>query len=117
MNEQTKEIAIQYQQLQQQLQTILIQKESSRIQLFEMDRAVKELEKPVEEVYKSTGLLLIKTNPADLKKELEEQKSTLEVRIKSFEKQEERIKDKLKDLHEKLTKNARSPDSETDAAE
>ena len=103
LTDQQKEMVFQFQTYQQQMQSILIQKESLRLQLMEIDKAVEELNTTNQEkAYKITGNIMISKPVADLKKELAENKEAIDVRIKSLEKTEERITARLKELQEKL---------------
>ena len=94
----------QFQQLQQQAQAIINQKVQLQLQLRETERALEELGKMVadSEVYKSAGALLIKSDKVTLEKELSERKETLELRVKTIEKQEERIRKRLEELQQEL---------------
>ncbi|MEM5854000.1 MAG: prefoldin subunit [Candidatus Aenigmatarchaeota archaeon] len=94
-----KDVSEEFQFYQQQLQTVLIQKESLKIENFEIENALEELEKSDQkEAFKIVGNVMIKKNLEDLKKELKEKKEDIELRIKSLEKTEERILNKLKEL-------------------
>lgn len=94
----------QYQQAQQQAQALLAQKQQLELALRETERALAELEKLEEgaTVYKSVGGILIKTGRAELTKELTERKETLDLRIKTIERQEGRILERLREMREKL---------------
>ena len=93
----------QFQAYQQQLQSILIQKESLRLHGMEMDKAIEELNATKEErAFKITGNIMISKPVSELKKDLQESKEALEIRIKSLEKTEERANSKLKELQDKL---------------
>jgi len=93
----------QFQVYQQQLQSILIQKESLKLQSLEIERALEELSKTDQKTaYKITGQVMVSKPVEELKKELNETKETIEVRIKGLEKTEERMVSKLKELQEKL---------------
>ncbi|MFH1623495.1 MAG: prefoldin subunit beta [Candidatus Aenigmatarchaeota archaeon] len=96
-------LVAQFQLMQQQLQQILMQKESLAFAVMEIDRAVEELEKSKDaDAYKITGTVMVRKPVAELKKELAESKEDLEVRVKSMESAEKRFTDKLKELQEKL---------------
>jgi prefoldin beta subunit len=98
-----QQILIELQTFQQQMQTVLIQKESLNIQSIEMDKALEELKKATtEDVYKAVGPILIKSTKKDLEKELDEKKETIDLRLKSLQKQEDRLKEKLKESQEKF---------------
>lgn len=88
----------------QQLQSILIQKQSLTIQNMEIEKALEELEKSDDAVYKSIGPILVKTDKATMKKELEEGKEEAALRIKSLENQEKMLKEKIKENQENLQK-------------
>ncbi|MBU5688927.1 MAG: prefoldin subunit beta [Candidatus Aenigmarchaeota archaeon] len=95
----------QYQLLQQQLQAIIMQKEDSKLELMENEKALEEIKKSdVKEVYKIVGQIMIKKDVEEAKKELEEKISDLEIRLSAFEKTEQKINDKLKELEPKIQK-------------
>ena len=101
---QAKQILLQLQTFQQQLQMLAVQKESLNMQNIELEKALEELKKLGEkdEVYKAVGPMLIKSNKKDLEKDMGEKRETVSVRLKSLEKQEDRIKEKLKDTQNRL---------------
>lgn len=97
----------QYQQLQQQLQMVVAQKSQYSLQLEEVERALEELGKTKGEtpVYRSVGALLIRVEkPEELKKELEEARDTLGIKVKSMERQETQLKERFNGLRTELTK-------------
>lgn len=95
----------QFQTYQQQLQSVLIQKETMQMQLLEMNKALEELDSTKnEKAYKITGQIMVIKSVEELKKELGETKEAVEVRIKSLEKTEEKITEKLKGLEMELRK-------------
>ncbi|RMF88839.1 MAG: prefoldin subunit beta [Methanobacteriota archaeon] len=91
---------LQFQQVQSQAQAIVQQRLQLELQLRETERALEEMAKLDEkaEVYKSVGAYLIRSEKEVLTKELEEKKETLEVRIKTFKKQEEKYTEQLKSM-------------------
>jgi prefoldin beta subunit len=89
----------QFQFYQQQLQGVLIQKEGLKLQTIEIERALEELEKTNQKsAYKIIGGVMVSRPVEKLKEELKETKEDAELRIKSLEKTEERITNKLKEL-------------------
>ena len=92
------------QQLQQNLQAVMMQKQQVELEIVETDRALEELRKIEGDnaVYKGAGPLLIKTNKDDVLKELEERKELSNTRITVLGKQEIRIKDNLKEVENKI---------------
>lgn len=83
------------QMIQQQMQTIMIQKENTRMQLLEIENALKEIKTATGDVFKTSGILLIKSEKGDITKELEEKKGDLDIRMKSLEKKEESMKTQI----------------------
>jgi prefoldin beta subunit len=95
----------QYQFLQQQLQAISIQKEDSKLELLENEKALEEIKNSnVKEVYKIVGQIMIKKDAEEAKKEIEEKISDLELRLSAFEKTEQKISEKIKELEPKIQK-------------
>jgi len=97
----------QFQQLQQQLQTVMSQKIRMDAMLKEMEMTIEELNKAPADatVYKSVGSLMIKVadTPA-LLKEIEEDKETTEIRVKSLDRQEKMLKEKFQNVQEQLNR-------------
>jgi prefoldin beta subunit len=97
----------QFQQLQQQLQAILGQKYQMEAQLKETERTVEELNKTADDVpiYKSVGSLLIKAkDKVAVLKEIEDDKESLGVRIKTLDRQEKYMRDRYQSLQDQLSK-------------
>ena len=95
----------QYQQLQQQLQVLGSQRVQLEAKLREIENTLEELGKLSGEtqVYKSIGMLLVRQDDREaLKKELDEHKETLTVRVKSIQKQEKALSERYDALGEKI---------------
>ena len=95
----------QYQQLQQQLQLLAQQRLQLEAKLREIDGTLEELGKITgdTQVYKSIGMLLVRQNDRDgLKKELDEHKETLTVRVRSIQKQEKSLSERYEQLGQKI---------------
>ncbi|MDW0155523.1 MAG: prefoldin subunit beta [Nitrososphaeraceae archaeon] len=71
------------QQLQQNLQAIMMQKQQLEAESVEIEKATEELKKSEQDeaVYKSVGPLLIKTKKDDTLKELDEKKDLANTRL------------------------------------
>ena len=97
----------QFQQLQQQLQTVLTQKLQMEAQLREVENTLEELGKVTDDtpIYKNVGSLLIKATDKDsVMKEIEDDKETLEVRVKTLNRQEKQMRERFQSLQEQLQK-------------
>jgi prefoldin beta subunit len=99
-----KEQVSRLQQLQQNLQAIMMQKQQLEVEAVETERALEELKKvgPEDAVYKAAGSVMVKAKKDDLIKELEEKKELVGTRVKVLEKQETRVKDNLKEVEAKI---------------
>lgn len=89
----TEQKIAQLQLMEQNLQSFLIQRQQFQSQLIEVESALKEVETS-KEAYKIVGNIMVNASKEDLKKDLEEKKRILELRIKTLEKQETQIKEK-----------------------
>jgi len=97
----------QFQQLQQQLQSVLSQKFRMEAQLREVQMTIDELNKSADDVtiYKNVGSLLIKASDKEsVVKEAEDDKETLEIRIKTLDRQEKALRDKYQTMQEQISK-------------
>ena len=98
-------LVMKFQIAQQQLQSILVQKETMNVNKIEIERALEELEKAKDKTaYKITGNIMLNKPVAELKKELSDTKEAIEIRVSGLEKTEKRLIDKLKDMQIKLAK-------------
>lgn len=113
-----KEQLSRLQQLQQNLQAIMMQKQQVEVEVVETDRALEELNKigPEEMVFKSAGPLLIKSNKENLTKELGEKKELSNTRLMVLTKQETRVKDNLKEVENKINQMIRASQTAVDAS-
>ncbi len=105
MTKEQQEKISKLQLLEQSRQTLNVQKQNFQLQLMELESAIKEL-KSTRESYRIVGNVMIKKEPDELLRELEEEKQRLELRIKSLDKQEETIKNKMKSLQEEIMKSS-----------
>ena len=99
-----KEQLERYEQLQQNLQSVLVQKQQIDLEIIEINKALEELNKSADDVrvYKSAGTVMVSSNKADVVKELTESKDLSNTKITVLSKQEERLKESLKEVQEKL---------------
>jgi len=92
------------QNLNQQLQMLLMQRQTFTAQQREIKLALDEVEQAAGDVYKSIGPILIKSDKAKLVQELGETNEQIELHTKAMDSQEKRIKDALTAAHAKLQK-------------
>ena len=93
------------QQSQQNLQSIMTQKQHLDIEKAETQKALEELKKITDDdtVYKQAGTVLIQSKKQDLIDELEERIEMAKTRATVLEKQETRLKETLKEQEAKIT--------------
>jgi prefoldin beta subunit len=94
----------QFQQVQQQAQVLMTQRQQLELLLRETERALEEVQKLGEDavVYRTVGAILVKSEKKKLEQDLTEQKETLNLRIKTLTRQEERTLQRMKEMREKL---------------
>jgi prefoldin beta subunit len=90
--------------LEQRLQNSILQKQAFQMELAETNSAIKEVEKSGDEVFKIIGQLMIKSEKGKIQEELASKIKILELRIKTFEKQENSLAKQLDELREEITK-------------
>ena len=98
------------QQLQQTLQVVATQKQQLELEFNETERAIAELEKVTDSVpvYKSVGSILLKADRQGLMNDLRERKELINTRVTVLGKQEERTRERLKELQDRLQQRLRA---------
>ncbi len=101
---QVQNMIAQLQQTQQQLQMVITQKVQLENSLKELENAIQEVEKVDEgtPIFKTVGTILVKASKDEVLKELKEKKETFEIRIKTLERQESKLKERLQELQKKI---------------
>ena len=99
------------QQSQQNLQSILMQKQQVEMENVESDKALEELKKASDDdnVYKYAGSILIKSDKKSLIDELEEKKELAKTKSTVLGKQEERLKTSLQEQEQKIQEMLKNP--------
>lgn len=110
MEKEAQELLVRLQGQNQQLQTILLQKQSLQIQANEIDNALEELEKAKDDVFHLVGPVLIKSEKEKLKKELKDSKEDVDLKIKTLERQEKKIRERMREDQERFQKFLPKPD-------
>ena len=110
-----KEQISRLQQLQQNLQAIMMQKQQIELEIVETERALEELSKTTtsDSIYKAAGPLLIKSEKDTLEKELTEKKELANTRVMVLGKQELRVKENLKEVENKINQMLKGTQSTT----
>ena len=90
--------------LEQNLQSLLAQKQTIQMEQSEIENALEELSQKPEEVYKVLSGIMIKSSAEKILEELKEKKKLFDLRITSIEKQENLIESKANTLREEISK-------------
>ena len=103
------------QQTQQNLQSIMMQKQQLESEKLETEKALEELKKASddESVFKHAGTIMIKSNKKDLIDELEEHVELAKTKASLLVKQEERLKTTLKEQETKIQEMMKGPSTNT----
>lgn len=90
--------------LEQNLQSILFQKQAFQIELSESKESLNALENSNDEVFKTIGQIMIKYEKSKIKDEILNKIKILELRIKTLEKQENTFSEKMEKLRDEFLK-------------
>ncbi len=103
LSKETEQKIEQLQMLEQNLRTFTVQRQQFQAQLMEIDSALSEIE-GTKEVFKIIGGVMVAAQKDEVKKDLAKKKEVLELRIKTIEKQEEKIKEKASSTQKEVLK-------------
>lgn len=95
-----------YQDLVERLRLIALNRQQLQAQLAEVEEALKELSTvdDSQPVYKIVGSIIVLKSKSNIVSELNSLKETIEIRIKTLEKQEDLLKKQLEELEKKLAR-------------
>ena len=100
-----KEDVLRFQQIQQQLQMVMLQKQNAQTQDLELDNAIRELGKlKGEDAYEIVGNIMIKKPKGEIEKSLREKQDLIKLRISTLQKQQDKLSKDASGLQEKLSK-------------
>ena len=103
MADENQEKIEQLQRYEQSRQNILVQKQQFQAQESELDTALKEVQQSTES-YRIIGNVMVKTSKNELADYLNSKKTTIQLRLKALEKQEDQIKQKAQVLQQEVMK-------------
>lgn len=86
------------------LQNLFMQKQAFQMELSETQSAIKEIENSDEDIFKIIGQLMIKTDKQKTKEELSNKEGILKLRIKTIERQEDSLTEKMVNLRKEVIK-------------
>lgn len=89
---------------EQNLQSLIMQKQAFQMELTETENALSEISKTEDDVFKIVGQIMIKSNKQEIKKDLEKKQEIISLRLKSIEKQENEFTKELEKIREEVMK-------------
>ncbi|MFH0970003.1 MAG: prefoldin subunit [Candidatus Diapherotrites archaeon] len=105
-----REKVMEFERQRQMLMGISMQKQQLEANVAGLTKSLEELDKTTEEkVYKAAGPILVLREKKEVKKEIEEMKETQSLRIKTLDKQEKSLLDKLNALRTEIESEASTP--------
>ena len=102
INKETENQIKELQILEQNLQSILMQKQAFQLELAEVENAMEELSKTKEDVYKIVGNIMLKSPKDELAKDLRHKEELIQLRLKSIEAQEKSVGENSENLRKKV---------------
>lgn len=100
----TEERISQLQLIEQNSQNLLMQRQNFQAQLFEINSALEEVKKTKDKIYKIIGPIMVAVEKQTTESNLNSLKEIIEIKIKSFEKQEAKLREKAEELQKEILK-------------
>jgi len=110
MDPQMQEKIGQIQLIQQNLENFSMQRQQFQMQQTEIESALSEMANS-ENTYKIIGNIMVLVDKDKLRRDLEEKKEMLSIRIATIEKQEEKIKLKAEEIQQEVMKSLEGDNS------
>ncbi len=96
---------MQFQEIQERIRALITRKQQLEVELREVERTLDELKDINNEtpIFKFTGRVLIRVSKENIVRELNDRKETLELHIKTLEKQEVQARKRFEELRQDLS--------------
>jgi prefoldin beta subunit len=101
LSKDAEQLLMQFQLQNQQLENLMVQKQTLMFQKNEVESAIKEFETG-KEFYKIAGPIIVKKDKEDLKKELDDKLEEIDVMLSSVEKNEKKLRELVMKNRDKL---------------
>jgi prefoldin beta subunit len=103
MKQETQEKITQLQNLEQNINTLIAQKQQFQSQNMEIDNALSQID-DTEKVFRIIGNIMVASSKENVKKDLSEKKEIVELRLKTIDKQEDKLRSKAGELQGEVMK-------------
>lgn len=103
MNEKTKEQVEQLQNLEQNINNLIAQKQQFQSQQLEVENALSQI-KDTKQVFRIIGNIMVASENKEVKKDLNEKKELLDLRLKTIDKQEDKLRKQAGELQQEVLK-------------
>ena len=90
--------------IEQNLSNLLMQKQTFQSRLLENENALNEVSETKKQPYKIIGNIMVSMDKETLKKDLNSEKEIFSLRVKSIEKQENKLKERAGELQKDILK-------------
>ena len=115
MEEEIQQQLIEFERSRNQLLNITAQKQQMQMQAGALEQSIDELQKTKEKrVFKAVGNILIQADTTKVKKEIEEKKESMDLRIKALQKQEESLVNRMNKLKSEIEKAQKTGETVTE---
>ncbi len=101
MSKEAQENVQRLQMLEQNLQSINVQRQQFQAQSFEIESALKEIASS-QAAFKIVGGIMIGSDKSSLQQELQGKKELIDLRLQTLDKQEKQLREKAKKLQEEV---------------
>lgn len=103
MKKETEEKINQLQNIEQNINTLIAQKQQFQSQNIEIENALTQIEQ-TNKIFRIIGNIMIESSKEETKKDLTEKKEIVDLRLKTIEKQEEKLRQKANTLQQEVLK-------------
>ena len=103
MKQETQEKITQLQNVEQNINNLIAQKQQFQSQNIEIENALSQID-GTENVFRIIGNIMVASSKEDVKKDLNEKKEIVDLRLKTIDKQEDKLRAKAADLQQDVLK-------------
>ena len=103
MNKDTKEKITQLQNLEQNINNLIAQKQQFQAQNIEVENALSQLDS-TDKVFSILGNIMVSSTKVNVKKDLKDKQEIINIRLKTMEKQEDKLRAQAKEIQKEVMK-------------